>query len=466
MLRSLVVATFLFVSLAAGNVASAQTEESRIAFPIAELGSCGSKEECRLYCDEPSHIDACLSFAESNGLMKKEEAQKAREFSAVKGPGGCTGSACRAYCDEEEHEDECFEFAKTRGLVRAAEVSLVQDIKQNGGPGGCTSPKECRTYCSDSANAAECRVFAEKHGLAPRIEDGREDIEKKVRGNPEVIALLEEGKGPGGCSSFEACHAYCDKSENAGRCLVFAKENGLMDEAQYERSKKLLEVEGPGGCKGIACRTYCEDVSHQEACLQFAREQGLISEEEVERVQGFRESIREGGPGGCTDAASCKAFCSEEANREICMQFAKESGFGGAERTERRNYEDGNDVRVMPQRPRLQEAPDDVRRYGPAYGVPEECRENPEACARTMMNAPQETYGDPGVYGTRPPIEGETVPLQKPAYVPEGNSGEPTLDAVRPAEPVPFETRVTDPTTTTTDGAGVLWAVLNFLGVR
>ncbi|TSC64420.1 MAG: hypothetical protein G01um101491_289 [Parcubacteria group bacterium Gr01-1014_91] len=95
-------------SLIVTNGALAQTAEDSIQFPIAELGGCKDKEACKTYCDDESHLDACLAFAEKSGLMSGEELSTAKKFAAAgaKGPGGCTGKdECEAYCDDINHID-------------------------------------------------------------------------------------------------------------------------------------------------------------------------------------------------------------------------------------------------------------------------------------------------------------------------------------------------------------------------
>lgn len=518
-MRRTIVLTAILALFFAGSVASAQEEAggqegsntARITFPIAELGGCGSKSECKAYCDDSSHVDACLAFAEKNGLMKKEDAEKAREFSRSTGPGGCKGVACKAYCESEEHEEECLAFAKERGLVRAAEVSAVQDIKQNGGPGGCTSAKSCRAYCADSANATECRAFAEKHGLGPKIKDPGGDIEKKVKENPKIQALLEEKGGPGGCKNFEECHAFCEKSENASTCLAFAKDNQLIDNDDYDRAKKFTEIEGPGGCKGIACKAYCENPEHQEACLQFAREQGLISEEEAERVEKFRESVMRGGPGGCDSPESCRAFCSEEGNREVCMRFAEEQGFAKPQ-GEYRMMREGEDGEYSDEGQQdSYEGQGSGQRMMPPRGFDpnsEEfrarCAANPEACARMMNQNPTGIEDKPGAVRPMPKpgemtpemrqkyemyrqqqeryrqYEGQTGTYERPMMPPPEatvppSDGTPRTDPVPPPPPPPTEssggtsggTSGSDGSTSSSapSGASVLWGVLRFLGV-
>ena len=81
--------------LVAGTItssAAAQTDGQaalEISYPVAEVGNCADKAACKTYCDEPANIDACLSFAEKNNLMSKEEIKVAKNFKKT----GMTGPA-------------------------------------------------------------------------------------------------------------------------------------------------------------------------------------------------------------------------------------------------------------------------------------------------------------------------------------------------------------------------------------
>src|SRR3989338_8382274 len=113
--KTLVVSSFALALFLAASVAFAQ--EQNIAFPVAELGGCESKEQCKAYCDNPAHIEACVSFAEAHGLMSSDEAAQARKFAGQTGPGGCMGSECRRYCADATHREECVQFAKEHNLT-------------------------------------------------------------------------------------------------------------------------------------------------------------------------------------------------------------------------------------------------------------------------------------------------------------------------------------------------------------
>lgn len=301
----------------------------QITFPIPELGNCGSKQECKTYCDEPGNAEACINFAESKGMMKADEAAQARKFSKQTGPGGCMGSKCREYCASSDHFVECKKFAEEHGLapkvrdLRPKEPRLDEDkaeevLAEKGGPGGCTTKDACKAYCSDASHMDECLKFAEDNGLMQK-----DDVELARRMMSET--------GPGECRGI-ACKDYCEDESHASECLDFAEKNGLMDKEDAAKARTIMEKGGPGGCKGRACERYCSDPAHREECFSFAKDNGLISPEDADRMQemmrgedfrgpderedrpGFfggedEQGPTSRGPGGCSSREECDAYC-------------------------------------------------------------------------------------------------------------------------------------------------------------
>lgn len=324
---------------------AAHRSTARITFPIPELGNCASKNECKVYCDTSAHMDICLSFASSHGLMKSDEVEKARKFASIKGPGGCQGIACKTYCEDSAHADECIAFAQEHKLISPKDIRIAQVIKEGGGPGGCASMSECWNYCADAAHAEACSQFARENGLeAPRGRDADEHADG--RGGPrknfdhpdepridkeKARKILSEKDGPGGCKTMEECGNYCETEGHMDECLRFAQENGLMDKEDIARVKKFVEQPGPGGCRGRACQTYCENEAHRDECMAFAVEHGFMSKEEVERVKKFRDVT---GPGGC-EGIACKTYCADQSHHDECVAFAVQHGFMTREEADR-----------------------------------------------------------------------------------------------------------------------------------
>lgn len=312
---------YFFASAALWGIAAialAQTPFD-ITYPIPELGNCASGAECKVYCDDLSHKDACLSFAERYGFAKKEDVEKAKRLPSV-GPGGCTSQEqCKAYCNDSANHEECVAFAEKNGISvnKGAEVrERAKLIREEGGPGKCQSDGECRAYCENPANHGECLDFAEKKGLMSKDDLARA---RKFAGKP----------GPGGCVG-EACRTYCDDPNNLKACIEFAEQNGFIDSAEAERIKRLPPV-GPGGCRGEACKTYCDDPAHQEECFSFAEKNGLMSKDELERARKFAGKP---GPGGCRGEA-CRTYCQDPKRAEECIAFAVENNLIPKEEAER-----------------------------------------------------------------------------------------------------------------------------------
>ena len=309
------------------SIAFAQGQN--ITFPVAELGGCDSKEQCKAYCDDPANTGACLSFAEANGLMSSEEVARARAFVEQAGPGGCRGPECRTICADPAYRAECVAFAQEHGLVppqgpQVNEPTIDEDkamrvVEERGGPGGCRTKDECHAFCDAEGNMETCLAFAAEHNLMPP-----EELERARK-------MMTTG-GPGGCRGM-ACRAYCENPDHAEVCLAFAEEQGFMPKEEVEKARKLMNATGPGGCRGIECKRQCEDPVHQKECFEFAVENGLISEEEAARARAFmqgRGSDEFGGPpgggfeefagpGGCRGPEECARYCGEHP--EECQGF-------------------------------------------------------------------------------------------------------------------------------------------------
>jgi len=337
--RKLAPALFILALLLFASVAFAQ--EANITFPIAELGGCESKEQCKTYCDDPAHIASCVSFAEESGLMSPQEAEQARTLSELTGPGGCRGSECRTLCDDPAYRSECTEFAREHGIVpppspqsshigppepglqQEGEPGIDEDkamriVEEQGGPGGCRTKDECRAFCDIESNVDTCLAFAAEHNLM-----SPEDLERARK-------MMAAG-GPGGCRGLQ-CRAYCENPDHAEECLAFAEEQGFIPREEAEKARRLMNATGPGGCRGIECKRFCEDPAHHNECFEFAVENGFISEEEAAHARTFMqkgardefEGPPEGfeeftGPGGCRGAQECSRYCAEHPDE--CRGF-------------------------------------------------------------------------------------------------------------------------------------------------
>src|SRR3989344_3126379 len=254
---------FIFLVLASlGIFVLAQTLEG-ITFPITELGNCVNQTECEAYCDVPENREACLDFAEDHNLISADEIRIARrmlELEESAGPGGCQGQTeCEAYCDNITHIEECITFAERYGLIPPEELTeakkVAAAIKSGVNPPNCRNKRDCDVYCSQPQNMEECLIFAEAAGLIPL--DELTDAKK-------ALEAVRKGAKPPPCRGRAECDTYCSAPENLEGCLIFAEAAGFISPEEAAMARRT-GGKGPGGCRGKeACEAYCEDPSNAE----------------------------------------------------------------------------------------------------------------------------------------------------------------------------------------------------------
>jgi len=314
----------LFIILSIGVIVFA----SEIQYPVKELGNCADEQACKNYCDKSFNIEACLNFAEKNGLMPADELERAHNFlDAGPGPGGCEiKDACEVYCDAVSHIDECVTFAEKNGLMSVDELEEAKKIQAAKNRGvkmpACENKKQCDAYCSESANMEECITFAREAGFMSSQE--LEESEK-------ILAAIKAGATPPSCKGKQECDIYCSQEENFDSCLDFALAAGMMDAKDAEMARKT-KGKGPGNCRGKEeCDSYCQQDGNMEICAQFAYENGMMTQEEFEM---FKKTGGK-GPGECGSKEECENFCDNPDNQETCFNFAKENGMIPQEDIER-----------------------------------------------------------------------------------------------------------------------------------
>lgn len=296
-----------------------------IIYPVDELGGCANQVACKEYCDNPENADACLAFAQKNGLMSKKEVKIAEQFlsGSLNGPGGCNNKeTCETYCEDLNHIDECIAFAEENNFLPEKdldEAKKVQVAIKNGiTPPACGSKKACDTYCEDSNHMEECINFAMQAGFM----QGKELEEAQ-----KMLEALKRGVKPLPCKGKEACDEFCANPDNMEACINFASEAGFMSEEEKANSQKMLQAlkKGvkPPACKGKEeCDVYCSSEEHFEECVNFSIAAGMMSEEDatMARKTGGK------GPGGCKGKEECEAFCNDPANQETCFTFGRDNG--------------------------------------------------------------------------------------------------------------------------------------------
>ena len=268
-----------------------------IQYPVPALGNCADESACRAYCDDTAHLTACLSFAEKNNLMSKEEIQMAEKFAkAGKGPGGCTSrDECDNYCNNSDHINECVAFAEQNGLISGkelAEAKKVQAAIAKGiKPPACGGKSTCDQYCSEADHMEECIIFGQAAGLMS---------EKDLQDSQKMLTAIKKGVKPPACRGKDECDRYCGEASHAEECINFAEAAGFMKPEEAVMARKT-GGRGPGGCKNKdECETFCNNSDNQETCFNFGRENGMIPPEELQKMeevkQQFSESLKQAPP--------------------------------------------------------------------------------------------------------------------------------------------------------------------------
>lgn len=173
-MKTLFIALAFVASITLVNAATTATPTENIKFPVVELGSCENAKDCYIYCERSENILKCADFGKKNGIISAEDATKAHKFLDVLkegGPGKCKNQrTCKQYCDETSHIDECLAFAEKHEFISPKQVKeakavakALQDVEKL--PGGCKDKKTCEEYCSIGANWSECMEFGKKSGL-------------------------------------------------------------------------------------------------------------------------------------------------------------------------------------------------------------------------------------------------------------------------------------------------------------
>lgn len=304
---------------------TADVNDANIQYPIAELGNCKNKEACKVFCDKPENVASCVTFAEKNNLMTTDEISNAKKFinAGTKGPGGCTTKdSCESYCDDISHINECIAYAEKTGILPPQELEEAKQVQaaiaRGVTPPPCKNKKECDAYCDNPGNMKVCIAFGEAAGFlkGKDLEDAK-----------KMIIAIDKGAIPPPCKGKEACDIYCSQPDNMEICMTFAQAAGFMSPEEAEGSQQVLNAirKGvkPPNCRGREeCDKYCAEDNHIEECIKFSVAAGFMSEKDAEMAK------RTGGkgPGGCSGKEECEAFCKNPDNQETCFNFGKENG--------------------------------------------------------------------------------------------------------------------------------------------
>jgi len=255
-------------------------------------GGCISKEQCEEYCNDISKIDECVAFAEKNNLMPESELKDAKQVQAamkngIKPPACGNKKACDIYCENPEHMEECVSFAVKSGMINGKEAEdaqkMLEAVKRGVKPPPCKGKEECDDYCSKPENMEVCMNFA--------IEAGMMSQEEK-EGAQKTLEAIKKGVNPPPCKGKEECDAYCQSEEHIEECINFSIAAGMMDAKDAEMAKKT-KGKGPGGCKSKEeCEAFCSKPGNEETCFNFQKDNGLLTDEQNKNISGMQNALQ------------------------------------------------------------------------------------------------------------------------------------------------------------------------------
>jgi hypothetical protein len=277
-------------TVAQNNNASLPDALANMTYPIPELGNCKDQADCKIYCDDSANTEACINYAEKKNLMSEEDLRVAKKFVAggSKGPGSCKGKKeCQAYCEDKNHIDECVSYAETNGLMKGEELQKAKKVQSAIKKGvkfpSCKNKTECDAYCEESGHMEECIMFAKEAGLLS---------DEELQNSNKVLTAVKQGVKLPACKGKEACDMYCAEASHADECVNFAIAAGIVTEDEARIIKETGGV-GPGGCKNKSeCNSYCGNEANRQVCKDFA-----IAHNIQQQGTGPGNGAGQGGPG-------------------------------------------------------------------------------------------------------------------------------------------------------------------------
>lgn len=196
-------------------------------------GGCANQDSCKSYCNDINHINECIAFAKKTGILSPDKLAEAEKVQAainqgIQPPACNSKEECDVYCKQPSNMKVCINFGEAAGLLQGQDLANAQKtlaaINKGVLPPPCGGEDECKTYCADPAHVDVCVNFAVAAGMM-----SEQDAE---------MAKKTGGKGPGGCDSKESCDAFCNNPDNQETCFNFSKDNGLISPADLQKMEE------------------------------------------------------------------------------------------------------------------------------------------------------------------------------------------------------------------------------------
>ncbi len=77
-----------------------------------------------------------------------------------------------------------------------------------------------------------------------------------------------------------------------------------------------------GNCTSMeSCKTYCSNEVNRDVCVAFAKQKGFYKQVQNPNEQSFLEDAKK--ELGCDSKEACKAFCQDQSHKDVCIAFSK-----------------------------------------------------------------------------------------------------------------------------------------------
>ncbi len=286
--------------------ANSGSTSSQITYPIPQLGDCSTRDDCRKYCDQVANMQSCIVFGENHGLITQNQANSflglAKDISngKVHTPEDCKNAqSCKEVCEHSASATviaQCVKLGEETGTISKSDAAraqaFLQLLQQGKTPGGCTSKDACEAYCQDSAHAQACMAFfLEMENLIPGSEKTAEE-KQQLESMDKFEALLQQGKTPGGCTDKNSCQTYCQNQSHFQECADFAKAMGFVNP---EQAQKLEQSggKGPGGCDSEdSCAAFCNQPQNQQTCINFGQQTGTLNSSDASKIEDAQQGLK------------------------------------------------------------------------------------------------------------------------------------------------------------------------------
>lgn len=175
--------------------------------------------------------------------------------------------------------------------------------------GNCGSLSECRKFCDDPVNHDTCINFAKKKGF----------YRESVKESSNKGTIIDDAKSELGCDSEDSCKSFCGQQQNWQKCGDFARKHHLGGGQTEDPGKAeiLAKAKQVLGCNSYEeCKNFCSNEANKQKCDEFAKSVHL------------RGGVEKKGPGGCSSEETCRTYCSDPNNFNECSQYGQQSSGG------------------------------------------------------------------------------------------------------------------------------------------